>query len=194
MTGPGGGAEPAEDPAEDPGGGAVAYDERLRMIPADEPAYRLAAARAERALADEIRRGAPTVASLRRAGVRHLVLRELTAARELFSDAAVLAVRLGDPRGETAALIGLGDAYRYGEDYPEAEPCYRKALRIAHERCPELVDFALQHLGTFRMDTGDLDVAEKLLIEALELRRAKGDAGLIASTERALELCESLRG
>ncbi|SFC54551.1 Tetratricopeptide repeat-containing protein [Streptomyces aidingensis] len=172
----------------------MVFDERLRMVPADGPAYRLAAARTGRALEEERRRGAVTVRSLRRAGTCRLVLRELTAARELFSEAAVLAARLGDVRGEAAALIGLGDAYRYGEDHPEAEPCYRKALRLAHESCPELVDFALQHLAQFRMDTGDPDTAEKLLIEALELRQAKGDPELIAATERALERCESLRG
>lgn len=165
------------------------FDERLRSVPADRAAYRAFVEATERELDEARQRGGATAALLRRAGYGHLVLRQLDAAKTLLTEAAS---RAGTPRARLAALINLGDAYRYGEEYAEAEPCYRRALRIAHEDCPEMLDFPLQHLAKHHMDLGDPDTAEKLLMEALQLRQARGDAELIAATERVLARCAEL--
>ena len=46
--------------------------------------------------------------------------------------------------------------------------------------------YALQHLGKTLLDAGARREATALLEDTLALRRAGGDAALIASTERAL--------
>ena len=54
------------------------------------------------------------------------------------------------------------------------------------------IDFALQHLGKALVDAGRPARAATLLEEALELRRERGDAQLIESTEFALARAREL--
>ncbi|MDB1086371.1 tetratricopeptide repeat protein [Streptomyces sp. ACA25] len=167
----------------------VTFDAELRVVPVDPVAYRKSVQAMERELARARQSGEVTVALLRGPGFGRMALRDLTAAKRLLTEALELARAEDHPHRLVATLINLGDAYRYGGESARAEPCYEQAQRLAQERCPELIDYALQHLGKHRIDTGELDVAETLLMEALEIRREKGDPDLIASTEQTLEYC-----
>ncbi|GAA1909428.1 hypothetical protein GCM10009716_19240 [Streptomyces sodiiphilus] len=170
------------------GEGAV-FDAEQRMVPADPGRYRELVAGLDREVAEARKAGTVTVGLLRRAGVGHLVLRELAEAEELLTEALRLCEGEDAPRRQVAVLINLGDAHRYGGDLAAAWPCYRRALWLARERCPEVTDFALQHMGKHRTDAGDFAAAERLLTEALWLRREKEDPELLASTEQALAYC-----
>ena len=104
-----------------------------------------------------------------------------------------LAAVMGNTRAVVATGINLGDAHRYAGDVRTAGALYRSALDIARSQHPELVDFALQHIGKHLMEHGDLAGSEAHFQEALRLRIAKGDSELIESTQAALARVELLR-
>ncbi|WP_344862429.1 tetratricopeptide repeat protein [Planomonospora alba] len=169
----------------------VVYDERLRMVPADRDAY---AARVEALKADLERaeREGPAGPGevfrlLRRIGSGLVVLGAYGEAVACLERAVPLAGE--DPAARAAVRINLADAHRYAGDLERAEPLYLEALAAAP---PDMRDFALQHLAKQRIDQGRLAEAEDLLRRALELRRAKGEPELIASTERTLGHCRRL--
>ncbi|GGQ05704.1 tetratricopeptide repeat protein [Streptosporangium pseudovulgare] len=166
----------------------VIYDERLRAVPADREAY---AAMVDGMKADLARLDAEGAADpaevfrlLRRVGFGLVVLGEYGEAVSHLERALLLAGE--SPAALTAVRINLADAHRYADDLVRAEPLYLEALATAP---PDMRDFALQHLAKHRIDQNRLDEAESLLRETLELREAKGDPELIASTERALAHC-----
>jgi kanamycin kinase len=83
------------------------------------------------------------------------------------------------------ARIRLGEAYRTADRLAEAERELRLALRESQTADDE--HYALQHLGKTLADAGRSEEATAALERALALRRAAGDAGLVASTEAALD-------
>ncbi|MFB7907731.1 hypothetical protein ACFC1T_14965 [Kitasatospora sp. NPDC056076] len=99
-----------------------------------------------------------------------------------------------EKRAVVATGLNLGDAHRYAGDVQTADALYRSALNTARSRHPELVDFALQHTGKHLMERGGLADARAHLQEALRLRIAKEDTGLIESTQAALDRVELLIG
>lgn len=101
---------------------------------------------------------------------------ELERSRELANE-------LGDARRSTVATIRLAEAHRSADRLELAERLLREALGTGECR-----DFALQHLGKTLLDAGRRDEAIETLAAALALRRATGDAALVASTEQALAL------
>ncbi|WP_331747218.1 tetratricopeptide repeat protein (plasmid) [Streptomyces sp. NBC_00853] len=113
-------------------------------------------------------------------------------ARVFLRQALDLAEASGNSRAVIATELNLADAYRYVGEAQNAEGFYRRALEGARSKHPELVDFALQHLGKHLMEQGNLMPARAHLQEALRLRTAKGDAGLIESTQAALDRVELL--
>ncbi|MEV7783356.1 tetratricopeptide repeat protein [Kitasatospora sp. NPDC088351] len=115
-------------------------------------------------------------------------------ARAFLCQALDLATASGNIRAVIATELNLGDAYRYAGEAETADVLYRKALDTARSRHPELVDFALQHFGKHLMEQGDLVPARAHLREAWRLRIAKGDTGLIESTQAALDRVELLIG
>ncbi|MET9063449.1 tetratricopeptide repeat protein [Streptosporangium sandarakinum] len=165
----------------------VTYDKRLRAVPADRDAYAamVGGLRADLARLDAQGAGDPSEVFrlLRRVGFGLVVLGEYGEAVSHLERALLLAE---SPAALTAVRINLADAHRYAGDLDRAEPLYLEALAIAP---PDMRDFALQHLAKHRIDQHRLDEAESLLREALELRRAKEDPELIASTEQALAHC-----
>jgi hypothetical protein len=52
----------------------------------------------------------------------------------------------------------------------------------------DYLDFALQHYSKSLFDQDNYTEAERLFVHALQLRLAKGDDSLIASTRLALEV------
>lgn len=113
-------------------------------------------------------------------------------ARAFLLQALDLATASGNSRAVIATELNLGDAYRYTGEAENADVLYRRALDDARGQHPELVDFALQHLGKHLMEQGSLTLARAHLQEALRLRTAKGDAGLIESTQAAVDRVELL--
>ncbi|MBD0329460.1 MAG: hypothetical protein ICV64_05080 [Thermoleophilia bacterium] len=165
-------------------------DERLRARPTDARAVRDALARAETALA-AARRGGDRRAEQRLLGyvgnARRLLGHHEAAVADL-RESRRLAERLGDQRAAVVALARLGEALRCADRSEEAVRTLRRAEREAAASAAELRHFALQHLGKALLDAGDDAGARACLGEALALRRARGDAELVASTEAALRL------
>jgi release factor glutamine methyltransferase len=158
----------------------ISMDARERMVPVDAPALRDAVAR--------LLAGGRALPALRQAGVGLVALGEHTRAQAVLAEALAAAEAGGDAGAEVRVRLNLADAHRYAGRLAPAESLCRRALGIARTRCPELVDFALQHLGKCLIDRGGYPEAVDRLREALALRQAKGDAGLVASTRRALRL------
>ena len=159
----------------------IRFDDRLRMVPADESALRVAV----EGLREQLERS-PDQLTRRRLGVSLMALGELKEAIALLEDAVREAVDAGS---EAAARINLGDALRYRGDLDAALAEYLGALDLARSSVPQLVDFALQHLGKHYVDAGRATDAIACLEEALELRRGKGDQALVESTLAVLRLC-----
>lgn len=83
------------------------------------------------------------------------------------------------------ARVRLGEAYRCADRLSEAESELRGALRQSQTADDE--HYALQHLGKTLADAGRREEAAAALERALALRQAAGDAGLVASTQAALD-------
>ncbi|MGG8410348.1 tetratricopeptide repeat protein [Streptomyces sp. 12297] len=126
------------------------------------------------------------------AGIGLLSLGHHDEARAFLRRALDLAEASGNSRAVIATELNLADAYRYAGEAQNADVLYRRALDGARGQHPELVDFALQHLGKHLMEQGSLTPARAHLQEALRLRLTKGDAGLIESTQAALDRVELL--
>lgn len=158
----------------------IAYDERQRMVPADRA--RLAAV-----VSAARDRGPTDHATLRAVGIGLLVLGE-------HGDAIghlERALDLADTSGRRiAASVNLADAHRYSGDPAASEALCRTALSLARREAPELVSFALQHLGKTLAEAGRVREAREALEEALALRVAAGDPELIESSRAALRLLD----
>ncbi|MEE1822386.1 tetratricopeptide repeat protein [Streptomyces sp. BE20] len=172
----------------------ITQDAGLRMVPTDRGRLATAVGRLQddlRALpedADPVR----TRALTRWIGVGQMCLGQHEEALTFLRQSLDLAAASGNTRAVVATSLNLGDAHRYAGDMRAAEALYRGALGTARSQHPELVDFALQHTGKYLMERGDLAGAEAHLREALRLRIAKGDTGLIGSTQAALSRVELL--
>ncbi|WP_189916463.1 tetratricopeptide repeat protein [Kitasatospora xanthocidica] len=127
-------------------------------------------------------------------GIGRMCLGHHEEARAFLRQSLDLAAAIGNTRAVVATGLNLGDAHRYAGDAQTADALYRSALNTARSRHPELVDFALQHTGKHLMERGDLVDAQAHFQEALRLRIAKGDAGLIESTQAALDRATLLIG
>jgi len=107
--------------------------------------------------------------------------------------ALALAQMRGDLQREIANLIRLATALQYREEHGEAVALFRACLariEATNERVRE--DFAYQHFGRCLAEMGEWEEVIGCFERALALRRAGGDALLIASTEHALSLARSL--
>jgi tetratricopeptide (TPR) repeat protein len=169
------------------------FDDRVRGVARDAEAVRRVIARASAELEEARRRGD-------RAGEQWLLgylgnaarlLGEHDAAVARLRESLTLADALGDERRAVVALIRLGEAHRCAGEPRAAEPLLQDALARAEAAAPDLLDFALQHLGKALLDVGDTTRAREHLERALELRHAKGDAELIESTRAALRLVDA---
>ncbi|MFE2283868.1 tetratricopeptide repeat protein [Streptomyces sp. NPDC059443] len=161
----------------------ITHDDDLRMVPANRE--HLAAAAEE--LRGDLRN------RVRWIGIGLLSLGSYGEACAFLRQALDLAEASGNVRSVIATELNLGDAHRYAGETETAGMLYRDALDAARAGHPDLVDFALQHVGKHLMEQGDLVGARTHLREALQLRIAKGDADLVESTEAALDRVELLK-
>ncbi|MFF4392872.1 tetratricopeptide repeat protein [Streptomyces sp. NPDC001552] len=158
----------------------ITHGEDSRMVPTDHDQLTTAVEKIREEL-----QALPEGADIARArvlarwtGVGLLSLGHHDDARVFLRQALDLAEASGDSRAVIATELNLADAYRYAGEADNADVLYRRALDGARGQHPELVDFALQHLGKHLMEQGSLTPARAHLREALRLRTAKGDAGL----------------
>jgi tetratricopeptide (TPR) repeat protein len=178
-------------------GQLTAFDAALREVPLDQGPLGTAATLASGLIA-EARAAGDDQALLRVLGYYGNACRVLgrhDEAIRALAEAVALAESLGDERGAIANSLRLGEARKYRGDAEEAEAIFRAVLeriRGGGHGVAAYEDFALQHLGKCLMDQGDAE-ATGYLDQALALRRAKGDASLIDSTERALTLARNRR-
>lgn len=158
----------------------ITYDERQRMVPGDRD--RLTT------LVNSARAQDPAdYTTMRALGVGLLLLGEHGDAIDHLNRALDLADTSGR---RIAASINLADAYRYSGDMAASETLCREMVDLARKEVPEMVSFALQHLGRTLIDLGRRQEAREVLHEALALRMAKGDPELIASSQAALRLLD----
>ncbi|MCJ0868091.1 tetratricopeptide repeat protein [Streptomyces sp. AP-93] len=172
----------------------IAQDGDLRMVPTDRDQLTAAVEkiREELLALPEGTDGDRARDLTRWTGIGLMTLGHHDDARVFLRQALDLAAASGNTRAVIAAELNLADAYRYAGEAQAADAFYRRALDGARGQHPELVDFALQHLGKHLMEQGDLATARAHLQEALRLRITEGDAGLIESTQAALDRVELL--
>ncbi|WP_030246864.1 tetratricopeptide repeat protein [Streptomyces sp. NRRL S-350] len=174
----------------------ITQDDNLRMVPTDRNELTAAVGRLHEELRTPPQGSDPARARIltRWIGIGQMCLGNYDEARTHLHQALNLAVATGNTRAALATGINLADAHRHAGDPQAADALYRSALSTARSRHPELLDFALQHTGKYLMERGDLAAAQSHLLEALRLRIAKGDTGLVDSTQVALDRIELLIG
>lgn len=155
------------------------FDERERMIPVDP--QRLAARLAKAEPVD--------FAGFRQTGIEAMLLGRYDQALDLLDRALEL---VDTEERRITVWINLGDVYRYHGDAATAETLYRRAVEHARVAAPDVLSFAVQHLGKALAEQNQLTEAHALLREALDLRTAEGDPELIESTRVALERLPAL--
>ncbi|GAB4003711.1 hypothetical protein GCM10029992_46580 [Glycomyces albus] len=128
---------------------------------------------------------------LRQIGVALVALGDYRQARSVLARALD---RAATPRQKVATLFNLGDAHRYDEDLPGAEPKYTEAIAIARSACPEVLHFAMQHYGKHLIDARKPKRAAEVLEEVLRMRRKLGEPALLTSTQEALNLARAAAG
>ncbi|MFJ9523694.1 tetratricopeptide repeat protein [Kitasatospora sp. NPDC101801] len=172
----------------------ITQDADLRMVPVDHTQLTTAV----NELRDELRSlpdgadPARTRLVSRWIGIGQVSLGDPHGALPFLRQSLGLAAAADNTPAVLATILNLGDAHRYAGEPETADALYRRALDTARREQPELTDFALQHYGKHLMEQGDLPRARDYLREALRLRIAKGDTGLIESTQAALDRVEIL--
>ena len=121
------------------------------------------------------------------------MLGQLDSAVPHLERALTLARELDKPKFVVSNLIRLATAYQYLNRHSEAEPLFLEAIALA-QRIGVLEDFALQHHGKSLAEQGRWLEAVARFEQALALRRAKGSAELVASSEDALEAAQAHLG
>ncbi|MEV6321786.1 phosphotransferase [Nocardia sp. NPDC051787] len=149
------------------------FDERRRMIPHDPE--RLAARVAQARPVD--------FAGFRQTGIELMLLGRYDEALDHLDRALEL---VDTERRRITVWINLGDVYRYRGDAGTAETLYRRAVEHARAAAPDVLSFALQHLGKALAERNQLSEAHALLTEAIRLRLAEGEPEEIESTRDAL--------
>ncbi|MEK3763333.1 hypothetical protein [Solibacillus sp. FSL K6-4121] len=95
---------------------------------------------------------------------------------------------------EIVSLIRLGEALKYDNNHLKALEKFNKALNLCKaNKVIEYKDFVLQHKGKCLMELALLNEAEECFLEALVLRKTKGNSSLTDSTQQALNLLKELK-
>ncbi|MGQ4597634.1 phosphotransferase [Nocardia sp. R6R-6] len=150
------------------------FDERHRMIPHDP--QRLAARVAQARPVD--------FAGFRQTGIELMLLGRYDEALDHLDRALEL---VDTERRRITVWINLGDVYRYSGDAGTAETLYRRAVEHARVAAPDVLSFALQHLGKALAERNQLTQAHELLTDAMRLRLTEGEPEEIESTRAALD-------
>ncbi|AUG78656.1 hypothetical protein CFP65_3879 [Kitasatospora sp. MMS16-BH015] len=171
----------------------ITQDADLRMVPTDRAELTAAVHRLREELSTDPDPDRTRVLT-RWIGIAQMSLGDYGEAHTFLRRSLELAISSGNVRAVVATELNFGDAHRYAGDVETAETFYRSALDTARGKCPELLDFALQHFGKHLMERGDLAGARTHLQESLRLRIGKGNTELVESTQAALDRVDALIG
>ncbi|GAB3060024.1 hypothetical protein [Virgibacillus ainsalahensis] len=104
------------------------------------------------------------------------------------------AVREKNLTREIVTLIRIGEAHKYDNNHTKALELFNKALDMCDaNKVEKYLDFVLKHKGKCLMELARLNEAEEYFLKALKLRKSKGNASLIDSTEQAIRLVKDLQ-
>lgn len=110
--------------------------------------------------------------SLAQIGMNHIHLEALDSALIYFEKSLTLYDEIGDKRGAATSLCNVGFIYRVQGKLSEAKDYFNKALGIANETGASKVSIsALEGLFYTNVSEGNLDNAEKNILEIIEMRR-----------------------
>jgi tetratricopeptide (TPR) repeat protein len=168
---------------------AYHFDENLRDVPADRAGMEGAARHLETLLSSSDTQPRERLRDLGRLGVYLRILGNLDAAQESLKDAIALANELGDEKAALANRIRLGHVYQWQRRFAEADTVFAAVVEQCEQdmRFREYLDFAYQHYGKSKFDQGLYTEAEAFFRQALDIRQARGDEELIASSRLAWE-------
>jgi tetratricopeptide (TPR) repeat protein len=126
-------------------------------------------------------------------GEIHYCLGDAWHALPLLCKAVTLAETCGDARLLAAQQLRLATGLQYANRHAEAESVFRQGLAATSDSTASMyADFFLQHLGKCLVEMDRILEAIACFEEALALRRAKDDAILQASTQKALKAAREL--
>lgn len=108
-----------------------------------------------------------------------------------LTESLAIARETKDVPREIAALIRLGEAVKYALRQNEALALFDEALEKGEGEAHKYMDFALQHKGKCLLELERYEEAENSFLEALRLRKEKGDQPLIDSTQLAIDFVEN---
>lgn len=99
-----------------------------------------------------------------------------------------LAEESNQKKSKFANLIRLGEAFKYAGQYEVALKSFDTTIRALTpiDDC-DLLDFALQHKGKCLMELGKWELALSHFLQALFIRKSKGEPSLIYSTELSIQ-------
>src|SRR5262249_513414 len=115
-------------------------------------------------------------------GIAAMGLGDRDAARAYFEEAVMLARAQGDRRELAAALNGLAQFHRAGDELALAEPLYGQVLALARELGDrESIGIALLNQAMVTIERGQSERARGLLKEALDIGVETGSRPVLQS-------------
>lgn len=161
----------------------------LREKASDEKAVRIFLEKVERVLQENDRKLEELYFVYGVFGNLYRVIGHPKKAIHYLQQALCLAERENDDSRKVVFLIRLGEALKYNEEHEKALKTFDKATDLSDTlQVRKYNDFIFQHKGKCLLELGHLLEAEKCFLEALHIRKEKGDPELVASTELAIEL------
>jgi tetratricopeptide (TPR) repeat protein len=123
-------------------------------------------------------------------GVMCRMLGRLDDAERYLQRAVALSKQVGSERSRQVNRIRLAHVYQWQGRFGLSDPIFEEAVALCERReaLSAYLDFALQHYGKSLFDQGRYAEAERLFERALQLRLAKGDDSLAASSRFALDV------
>lgn len=122
-------------------------------------------------------------------GVYSRMLGDLNTALDYLQQSLALSEQLQDECSKTVTRIRLAHVYQWQKQYTLCD----RLLTAEIHRCqtqPILkpyLDFAYQHAGKSKYEQGDYQTAYQYFLQALAIRKQKGNIELLNSTHLALE-------
>ena len=167
---------------------AWTFDDDLRERPRDADAFAAAIDRRLEEIAAARSQPARLMAMLGEASPLLRIAGRLDEARRTASAAIALAELLEDERAAFVNRIRLAHVMQWEGRFELSNPLFDQLIAQARMRpdLADLIDTVLQHAGRNLFDQRRYAEAARCFREALRLRRAGCDAGLVASSEAAL--------
>jgi tetratricopeptide (TPR) repeat protein len=118
------------------------------------------------------------------------ILREFSQAEGALLSAITVAEENNNPKGILVNKIRLAHVYQWRSAFEKSNKIFKGLLEQAAKEAgvAEYLDFIYQHAGKNLFDQKDYEHAILFFEKALNIRKNKGDAELIRSTEQAIQV------